>query len=78
MPVTAALQLFDALLALSNALLRGLGRQNIGGWVNLGVYYLFALPLAFFLCFGPPKMGLIGMWVGPSLGLAGAGLLMAM
>ncbi|KAJ9614571.1 hypothetical protein H2200_002708 [Cladophialophora chaetospira] len=77
MPITAALQFFDALLALSNALLRGLGRQKIGGWVNLGVYYLFALPLAFFLCFGPPHMGLSGMWIGPSTGLAGAAILMA-
>ncbi len=64
-PICAALQFFDALLALSNALLRGLGRQKIGGWVNLGAYYLFALPLSFFLCFGPPHMGLSGMWIGP-------------
>ena len=72
MPITAALQFFDALVALSNALLRGLGRQKIGGWVNLGVYYLFALPLSFFFCFGPPHMGLTGMWIGPAIGLAGA------
>lgn len=75
-PIAAAAQFFDALLALSNGLLRGLGRQKIGGWVNLGVYYLFALPLAFFLAFGPPKMGLSGMWIGPSSGLAGAAISM--
>ncbi|KIW62412.1 hypothetical protein PV04_10590 [Phialophora macrospora] len=77
MPITAAAQFFDALLALSNALLRGLGRQKIGGWVNLGVYYLFALPLSFFLCFGPPRMGLSGMWIGPSTGLGCAAVIMA-
>lgn len=77
MPITAAAQFFDALLALSNGLLRGLGRQKIGGWVNLGVYYLFALPISFFLCFGPPHMGLSGMWIGPSTGLGCAALIMA-
>jgi multidrug resistance protein, MATE family len=40
MPVVALFQLFDSTAALSNGLLRGLGRQNIGGWVNLLVYYL--------------------------------------
>ncbi|OAL39214.1 hypothetical protein AYO20_01532 [Fonsecaea nubica] len=77
MPITAAAQFFDALLAISNALLRGLGRQKVGGWVNLGVYYLFALPLSFFLCFGPPQMGLGGMWIGPCTGLGCATIIMA-
>jgi multidrug resistance protein, MATE family len=76
MPITAAAQFFDAVLALSNGLLRGLGRQKIGGWINLGVYYLFALPLSFFLCFGPPHMGLSGMWIGPCSGLACAAIIM--
>jgi multidrug resistance protein, MATE family len=40
MPVLALFQLLDSTTALSNGLLRGLGRQNIGGWVNLLVYYL--------------------------------------
>ncbi|KAL6247974.1 hypothetical protein RBB50_005322 [Rhinocladiella similis] len=75
-PVMAAAQLFDALVAISNALLRGMGRQKIGGWVNLGVYYLFALPLAFFLAFGPLHMGLSGMWIGPCCGLGCASLIM--
>lgn len=69
LPVVASAQLFDALLAISNGLLRGLGRQKIGGWINLAVYYVFALPLAFFLAFGPPKMDIQGLWIGPCLGL---------
>jgi len=68
-PVVAAAQFFDATTAISNALLRGLGRQKIGGWVNLAVYYLFALPLSFLLTFGPPHLGLVGLWIGPGLGL---------
>jgi multidrug resistance protein, MATE family len=68
-PIVAAAQFFDATTALSNALLRGLGRQSIGGYLNLGVYYLFAVPLSLFLTFGPPKLDLEGLWVGPCFGL---------
>lgn len=68
-PVVAAVQFFDATTALSNALLRGLGRQHVGGWVNLAVYYLFSVPLSMFLTFGPPKLELEGLWIGPCAGL---------
>ena len=76
MPVVAAAQVFDALLAISNGLLRGLGRQKFGGWINLGVYYLFAVPLGALLTFGPPKMDLRGLWIGPCLGLGLGALIM--
>lgn len=69
LPIVASAQLFDALLAISNGLLRGLGRQKIGGWINLAVYYVFALPFSVFLTFGPPKLDMEGLWIGPSLGL---------
>lgn len=69
LPIVASAQLFDALLTISNGLIRGLGRQKIGGLVNLGVYYAFALPLSFILVFGPPQMDIEGLWIGPSLGL---------
>lgn len=49
MPVVAAAQFFDATTALCNGLVRGLGRQFVGGFINLGVYYVFAVPLALFL-----------------------------
>ena len=38
-PLFAAFQLFDALVANSSGILRGMGRQNIGGWVNVICYY---------------------------------------
>lgn len=69
LPIVAAAQLFDALCALSNALTRGLGRQAIAGWVNLGVYYCFAIPLSLLLTFGPPHLELSGLWIGPLIGL---------
>jgi len=70
MPVVAAAQFFDATTALCNGLVRGLGRQFVGGFINLGVYYIFAVPLALFLAFGPPHLSLAGLWIGPCSGLA--------
>jgi MATE family multidrug resistance protein len=51
LPLCAAFQLFDALAANCNGILRGLGRQEIGGYVNLFAYYAVRLfpPLLFFL-----------------------------
>lgn len=69
LPLVAAAQLFDAVCALSNALTRGLGRQAIAGWTNIVVYYAFAIPLSLFLTFGPPKLELQGLWIGPLIGL---------
>jgi len=43
LPVNAAFQLFDALAALANGVLRGLGRQEIGGYVNLFAYYVVSV-----------------------------------
>lgn len=69
LPIVAAAQLFDAVGSLSNALTRGLGRQRIAGWVNVGVYYFFGVPLSFLLTFGPPRLELAGLWTGPLIGL---------
>ena len=39
MPLCALLQFAGTMVALSNGLLRGLGRQYVGGFANLGIYY---------------------------------------
>lgn len=70
MPVLAAFQVFDASTALVNSILRGLGGQTIGGYVNLLVYYCIAVPLALFLCFGGPALKLKGLWIGCTVGSA--------
>lgn len=69
LPLVAAAQLFDAMCTISNGLTRGLGRQKIGGWVNFLVYYVFGVPLSLLLTFGPAKMELTGLWIGPLIGL---------
>lgn len=68
LPICAAFQLFDALAANANGLLRGLGRQEIGGYVNLFCYYVIAMPISFGTAFG---LGweLEGLWMGVALAL---------
>ena len=78
LPIVASAQFFDALLAISNALLRGLGRQAFGGWMNVCVYYVMAIPCSLVLTFGPPGMGLSGLWIGPFLGVGLGSIAIAM
>jgi MATE family multidrug resistance protein len=68
LPVCAIMQLFDSMAAVSHGLLRGLGRQEFGGYANLVCYYLVALPISFGLGFGL-DWKLTGLWIGVSFGL---------
>lgn len=76
LPLLATLQVLDATTSISNGLLRGLGKQSIGGWINASAYYVVGIPLAMFMAFGAPQMGLTGMWVGPTVGLGVATVVM--
>ena len=49
-------------------MLRGLGRQSIGGYVQLICYYVIALPISFATAFGL-GWGLWGLWSGVAVGL---------
>ncbi|KAA6407740.1 MAG: MATE efflux family [Lasallia pustulata] len=68
LPLCAAFQLFDALAANSNGILRGLGRQEFGGWVQLFSYYVVAMPISMGTAFG---LGwkLHGLWSGVAVAL---------
>ena len=68
MPVCAIMQIFDALAALSHGLLRGIGRQAVGGYTNLSSYYLIALPISFTTGF-VLDWKLSGLWFGVTIGL---------
>ena len=68
LPVCAAFQLFDALTACCNGILRGLGRQEIGGYVQLFCYYVVAMPISFGTAFGA-GWGLKGLWAGVAIAL---------
>lgn len=62
LPLCATFQVFDALAANCNGILRGLGRQEIGGYVGLFAYYVVGIPVSFGTGFGPPQWGLYGLW----------------
>ncbi|KAL8672778.1 MAG: hypothetical protein Q9168_002772 [Polycauliona sp. 1 TL-2023] len=68
LPLCAAFQLFDALAACFNGILRGLGRQEVGGYVQLFCYYVIAIPISMGTAFG---LGweLYGLWSGVALAL---------
>ncbi|KAK2001610.1 MATE efflux family protein [Colletotrichum falcatum] len=69
LPLCAVMQVFDGLSAGAHGLLRGIGRPSIGGYANISVYYLIAIPLSFGTAFG---LGwkLKGLWLGVTVGLA--------
>ncbi|KAJ5249794.1 hypothetical protein N7489_000204 [Penicillium chrysogenum] len=69
LPLCAAFQLFDALAANCNGILRGLGRQEVGGYVQLFCYYVIAMPLSMGTTFAL-NWGVMGLWTGVALALA--------
>lgn len=68
LPVVALTQVFDGLASGAHGLLRGIGRQAIGGPANLISYYVISLPVSLGLAFG---LGwkLDGLWLGVCVGL---------
>ena len=68
LPLCAAFQLFDALAANCNGILRGLGRQEFGGYTQLFCYYVIAMPISFGTAFGL-GWGLWGLWTGVAIAL---------
>ncbi|CAO2654671.1 Nn.00g114040.m01.CDS01 [Neocucurbitaria sp. VM-36] len=68
LPLCATFQVFDALAANCNGILRGLGRQEIGGYVGLFAYYVVGIPISFGTGFGA-HWGLYGLWSGPAIAL---------
>jgi MATE family multidrug resistance protein len=69
LPICVAFQLFDATASALGGILRGIGRQEVGGYFNLIGYYGFAIPTSLLVTF-VFDWGLIGLWTGPALTLA--------
>ncbi|KAM5348066.1 hypothetical protein ACJ41O_007890 [Fusarium nematophilum] len=67
LPVVSIMQIFDGLAAGAHGLLRGIGKQSIGGPANLIAYYCLALPCSLVLAFGF-DWKLEGLWSGAALG----------
>ncbi|KAJ5102376.1 hypothetical protein NUU61_004598 [Penicillium alfredii] len=68
LPLCAAFQLFDALAANCNGILRGLGRQEVGGYIQLFCYYVVAMPISMGTTFSL-GWGVMGLWVGVAIAL---------
>ncbi|KAI3318323.1 MATE efflux family protein [Xylariaceae sp. AK1471] len=68
LPLCAVMQVFDCLAAVSHGLLRGIGKQSFGGYANLAVYYLVAVPISLVAAF-VLDWKLLGLWLGTTVGL---------
>jgi MATE family multidrug resistance protein len=68
LPILAIMQVFDAAAAGLHGLLRGIGRQYVGGYSNLLSFYLVALPISFSTGFAL-DWGMSGLWFGVTVGL---------
>ncbi|KID82297.1 Multi antimicrobial extrusion protein [Metarhizium guizhouense ARSEF 977] len=68
LPLVAIVQVFDGISAGAHGLLRGIGKQFIGGPVNLFAYYAISLPISLALAF-KADWKLAGMWAGIAVGL---------
>lgn len=67
-PVVAVMQVFDGLAAGAGGILRGIGKQSMGGPANLFAYYVVSLPCSVALSFGL-DWRLSGLWLGCTFGL---------
>uniref|UniRef100_A0A060T8Q2 ARAD1D09042p n=1 Tax=Blastobotrys adeninivorans TaxID=409370 RepID=A0A060T8Q2_BLAAD len=70
LPICCILQLADSPAAITGGVLKGQGRQHLGGYLNIIFYYPVALPICFGMAFGL-GWGLYGLWAGITIGLFG-------
>ena len=75
--IAAGFQIFDGLQGVTTGSLRGLGDTSTPMWANLLCHWVFALPVAYVLCFRRDG-GVRGLWLGlfVGLGLLGCTLLL--
>lgn len=67
-PVVALMQIIDGMAAGAGGILRGIGKQSMGGPANLFAYYVVSLPCSIALAFGL-NWKLSGLWSGCTIGL---------
>ncbi|KAF9059682.1 mate-domain-containing protein [Rhodocollybia butyracea] len=64
LPLVALFQVFDGNAAITGGTLRAKGKQGTGALLNLSAYYVFGIPLGFYLAFKDATVALRGLWVG--------------
>ena len=73
--LAALFQLFDGLQVVATGVLRGLGDTRTAMVSNLAGHGCLGLPVGYLLCFGH-GMGVVGLWVGLSIGLVLVGVVL--
>ncbi|KAE9364903.1 MATE efflux family protein, partial [Stipitochalara longipes BDJ] len=68
LPLIGIFQLIDAVLGVLNGIIRGLGKQYIGAWIQMICFYGIGIPCSIGAAFGF-GWHLIGLWAGISLAL---------
>jgi MATE family multidrug resistance protein len=71
--VAALFQLFDGLQGVATGVLRGMGDTHTAMISNVAAHWLLGLPIGYLLCF-VAGWGVMGLWIGLSLGLVVVGL----
>ena len=71
--IAAVFQLFDGLQTVLTGALRGLGSTSVAMWANFVGYWLFGLPVGYYLCFAR-GYGVVGLWWGLTIALIGISL----
>jgi MATE family multidrug resistance protein len=74
LPLVAVFVFADNIAGVADGALNGLGKQHVGAWCNLASYYVFALPIGFWLCFRH-SWALKGLWAALAGALIGASLI---
>ncbi|KAI6717258.1 multidrug and toxin extrusion protein 1 [Diplocarpon mali] len=67
-PIISCMLVFDTMAAFSHGLLRAIGCQGFGSYVNLVAYYVIALPISFSTAF-MLDWKIYGLWTGMATGL---------
>ena len=70
--LAALFQLFDGLQVSSTGVLRGAGDTVAPMYVHTAAYWVFGLPIGYWLCFSR-NWGIEGIWLGLTIGLVFAG-----
>lgn len=66
--LAATFQIFDGVQTAATGALRGLGHTKAPMVLNMVGYWVFGLPLGYYLCFRE-KFGVFGVWIGLTLAL---------
>jgi MATE family multidrug resistance protein len=73
--VAAGFQLFDGLQGVTTGALRGAGDTRTSMVAMLSAHWFLGLPVGYVLAF-PAGLGVVGLWIGLSVGLIAAGLIL--